>query len=78
MKLKDKPADFAKKAHQEFNDKRYHSPQDEVQADWDFTELAVLGSFASDVATQVANADRLPTWNEGDEFHPRRRKANGK
>jgi Zn-dependent M28 family amino/carboxypeptidase len=72
MKIKGKPADFARKAHQEFNDKRYHSPQDEMQMDWDFSGLAVLSAFAFDVAREVANADRLPTWNKGDEFHPDR------
>jgi Zn-dependent M28 family amino/carboxypeptidase len=75
MKIKGKPADFAKKAYQEFNDKRYHSPQDEMQADWDFSGFAVLGGFAMDVAQDIANADRLPTWNPGDEFRPAREKS---
>jgi Zn-dependent M28 family amino/carboxypeptidase len=74
-KVKDKPADFAKKAMQEFNDKRYHSPQDEMQPDWDFSGFAVLGRFALDVARDVADADRLPTWNAGDEFLPARQKS---
>jgi Zn-dependent M28 family amino/carboxypeptidase len=76
MKIKGMPADFARQAIQEFNDKRYHSPQDEVQPDWDYSGLAVLGAFALDVAREVANADRLPTWNPGDEFHPARKKGN--
>jgi len=74
MKIRGKPADYARQAIQEFNDKRYHSPQDEVQADWDYSGLAVLAAFAFDVARDVANADRLPTWNPGDEFHPGRKK----
>jgi Zn-dependent M28 family amino/carboxypeptidase len=76
MKIKGKPADFARQAIQEFNDKRYHSPQDEVRPDWDYSGLAVLGAFALDVARDIANADRLPTWNPGDEFHPARKKGN--
>jgi Zn-dependent M28 family amino/carboxypeptidase len=78
MKIKGKPANFAKKAAQEFNDKRYHSPEDEMQADWDFSGFAVLGGFAFDVARDVANADRLPAWNVGDEFHPARLKGGAK
>ena len=74
-KLKGKSADFAKKAFQEFNDKRYHSPQDEMQPDWDFSGFSVLGGFAIDVAREIANADRLPTWNPGDEFLPAREKS---
>ena len=75
MKIKGKPADFARKAMQEFNDKAYHSPQDEVRPDWDYSGLAVLAQFAVDLAREVANADRLPTWNPGDEFRPAREKS---
>lgn len=75
MKLKGKPADFAKKAYQEFNEKAYHTPKDEMQPDWDFAGFAVIGGFALDVAREVANADKLPTWNPGDEFLPARVKS---
>ncbi len=75
MKIRGKPADFAPKALQAFNDKAYHSPQDEVQPDWDYSGFPVLGGLALDVARDVANADRLPTWNVGDEFRPAREKS---
>jgi hypothetical protein len=74
MKIKGKPNDFARKAFQEFNDKVYHSPQDELKPEWDFSGFVVLGRFALDVARDIANADRLPTWNPGDEFRPAREK----
>jgi Zn-dependent M28 family amino/carboxypeptidase len=74
-KIKGKPADFALKAMKEFNDKAYHSPQDEVQPDWDFSGFVVLGQFALDVAREVANAKSLPTWAAGDEFRPAREKS---
>jgi Zn-dependent M28 family amino/carboxypeptidase len=67
-KLKGKPADFVKKALQEFNDKAYHTPQDEMNPAWDFSGFVTLGQFALDVAREVADADKLPTWNDGDEF----------
>jgi hypothetical protein len=35
----------------------------------------VLARFALDVARAVADADRLPTWNPGDEFRPAREKS---
>ncbi len=75
MKIKGKPADFARKAMQEFNDKAYHSPQDEVQPHWDYSGFVVLAGFAIDVARDAANADKLPTWNPGDEFRPAREKS---
>ena len=68
MKIKGKPKDFARKAVQEFNDTVYHSPQDELKPEWDFAGFPVLARFTLDVARDVANADRLPTWNPGDEF----------
>jgi Zn-dependent M28 family amino/carboxypeptidase len=72
MKIKGKPADFAREAMQKFNDKAYHSPQDEVQSDWDYSGFVVLARFALDLARDIANAERLPAWNKGDEFHPDR------
>ncbi|VTT99657.1 Peptidase M28 OS=Solibacter usitatus (strain Ellin6076) GN=Acid_6511 PE=4 SV=1: PA: Peptidase_M28 [Gemmataceae bacterium] len=74
-KLKGKPADFARKAAQEFNDSAYHSPQDELKTDWDFSGFAVLVAFGIDVCRAAADADRLPTWNPGDEFLPAREKS---
>ena len=75
MKIAGKPKDFAAKALKEFNDKAYHSPQDELKPEWDFSGFPVLGRFALDVARAVADADRLPTWNPGDEFRPAREKS---
>lgn len=74
MKITGKPGDFARKAHQDFNDKAYHSPQDEFQPDWDFSGFVKLAEFMLDVARDVANANQLPTWNIGDEFRPARDK----
>ena len=74
MKIKGKPKDFASNAMKEFNDKAYHSPQDELKAEWDFSGFVVLGRFALDLARDVANAETLPNWNRGDEFRPARDK----
>jgi Zn-dependent M28 family amino/carboxypeptidase len=75
MKVKGRPADFARRKMQEFNDRAYHSPQDEVRPDWDYSGLVVLANFALDVARAVASADRLPTWAPGDEFRPARERS---
>ncbi len=75
MKIKGKPADFARKALQEFNDKYYHSPQDELRPEWDFSGFVTLAGFAIDLARDLANAEQLPTWNPGDEFRPAREKS---
>ncbi len=74
VKFAGKPDDYARKAFQEFNDKAYHSPQDEFKPEWDFAGFVVLARFSLDLAREVANAERLPTWNPGDEFRAARDK----
>ena len=67
-KITGKPNDFATKAHKDFNDKAYQSPQDKIQPAWSFSVFVVLAEFMLDVARDAANSDRLPTWNVGNEF----------
>jgi hypothetical protein len=45
-----------------------------MKSDWDFSGFVVLARFTLDVAREIANADRLPTWNPGDEFRAARDK----
>ena len=74
MKIQGKPEGFATNAYKEFNDKAYHSPQDEFKPEWDFSGFIVLAQFVLSLARDVANADRLPTWRPGDEFRSAREK----
>lgn len=77
-KITGKPSDFATTALKEFNDKAYHTPQDELKPEWDFTGFVVLARFALDIGFEAANTDQWPTWNTGDEFRPARDKQSGK
>lgn len=72
MKIKGKANDFVSKAYKNFNDTAYHSPQDEIRPDWDFSGFVTLARFTLDIARAVANAPELPTWNPGDEFRQAR------
>ncbi len=74
-KMRGQADDFVAKAAKEFNDKEYHTPADELKPDWDFSGFEVIGRFALDVAIDVANAAKLPTWKPGDEFLPARVKS---
>jgi Zn-dependent M28 family amino/carboxypeptidase len=74
-RFKGKPQGFGHKAMQDFIAHTYHSPQDEVRPDWDFSGFTVLTQFAIDVARETANANELPTWSPGDEFRPARDKS---
>jgi Zn-dependent M28 family amino/carboxypeptidase len=75
MKVKGKAEDAVRKTYQEFTDKAYHTPQDEVRPEWDFAGFPVLGKFALELARDLADAARLPTWNPGDEFRPARERS---
>jgi len=72
QRIKGKPADLAQKAIEEFTAKAYHTPQDEVRDDWDFGGFTQLIALAMDIAGNIANGERLPTWNPGDEFRAAR------
>jgi Zn-dependent M28 family amino/carboxypeptidase len=73
-KFTGKTPEWARKAKQEFNDTRYHSPQDEMRPEWDFGGFVPVARFTLEVARNVANAASLPTWNPGDEFRAARDK----
>lgn len=60
-KIQGKPVEFAIQAMKEFNDKAYHSPQDEMRPDWDFSGFVVLANFTLNIARDVANAEQLTT-----------------
>jgi len=63
-----KPAGYGEKIFQEYNEKHYHQPSDEYHDDWDFSGMEQVAQFGLLIGTTVANEDKLPTWNKGDEF----------
>jgi hypothetical protein len=63
-----KPADYYKKSWEEFNEKHYHQPSDEFQADWDFTALEQAAEFGMLLGVEVANQEKLADWRAGDQF----------
>jgi Zn-dependent M28 family amino/carboxypeptidase len=54
---------------------KYHSPGDEVEADWNLDGLTEDAQLAFRLAAKVANADTTPTWYPGDEFEAIRKAA---
>ena len=67
-----KPADYGEKIFEDYNDRHYHQPSDEYHDDWDFGGMEEAARFGLLIGTTVANQDKLPTWNPGDEFLPAR------
>lgn len=64
----DKPPGWGKEQVDVYTDNHYHQPSDEYDPSWDLTGMiqdALIGYWTG---LAIANADEMPTWNEGDEF----------
>jgi Zn-dependent M28 family amino/carboxypeptidase len=66
------PPDYLKKKLDEYDDKYYHAPSDDVKADWDLRGAAQDAELVFAVGYRVANADKMPEWKPGNEFKARR------
>jgi Zn-dependent M28 family amino/carboxypeptidase len=70
-----KPAGWGKQRQEEWEDKTYHQPSDEIDDTWEYDgmiEDAQIGFYA---AWLVAQSHEMPTWNKGDEFEAARLQA---
>jgi Zn-dependent M28 family amino/carboxypeptidase len=67
-----KSAEWGKAKRDEYTEKDYHAPSDQVKPDWDLTGAAEDAQLLMAVGYRVANADRLPEWKPGNEFKAKR------
>jgi Zn-dependent M28 family amino/carboxypeptidase len=67
-----KPADFGKRKHDEYSERDYHKPSDEIKPDWDFTGAVDDTRLLFEVGAAVANDAKWPEWKPGTEFKARR------
>jgi Zn-dependent M28 family amino/carboxypeptidase len=74
-----KPADYGQKMKDEYTEKRYHQPSDEVQPWFKYDGAAQQLRVIVRTAVAVANATRQPEWNAESEFREagRKRQAQG-
>lgn len=56
-------------------DKEYHSPEDTVRPDWNWTGPQTLGQVGMIIALRVANADTMPAWRSTSPFNKPRNPA---
>jgi Peptidase family M28/PA domain len=70
-----KPAGWGKEKIEEWENKHYHQPSDELKADWDLSGAVEDLQLDFWLGMKVANADRMPEWKKGDEFEAARKKA---
>jgi len=69
-----KPPEFAAARSKDYAS-RYHQPADEYSDAWDFSGMEQFGRFGFALGLDFANAGKLATWQEGDEFLPERVKS---
>jgi Zn-dependent M28 family amino/carboxypeptidase len=70
-----KPAGWGAKKIEEWENKDYHQPSDELRDDWDLAGAVEDTRVAFRLGVRVANADAMPRWVPGDEFEAARKKA---
>jgi Zn-dependent M28 family amino/carboxypeptidase len=70
-----KPAGYGKQKKDEYTEKHYHQPSDDVKADWDMTGFGEDAKMLFAVGYRVAQADTFPEWKPGNEFKAIRDKS---
>jgi Zn-dependent M28 family amino/carboxypeptidase len=63
-----KPAEYSQQKRDEYTNKDYHSPSDEIKPDWDLTGAVDDTQLLFLVGYRVANAQKFPEWKPGNEF----------
>ncbi len=70
-----KPAGWGKEQLEEWTEKIYHQPSDEYREDWDLSGAIEDTRLLFHVGHRVAQQEKMPAWNEGDEFEAARKSA---
>jgi Zn-dependent M28 family amino/carboxypeptidase len=63
-----KPADYGRKTQNEYTEKRYHQPSDEVLPSFNYDGTAQQLRVIVRTAVTLADAPDQPTWNKSSEF----------
>ncbi|MFQ6005709.1 MAG: M28 family peptidase [Woeseia sp.] len=75
MDFVDRPEGWGKAQINHFTEINYHQPSDEYDDSWNFEGAVVDARLGFWIGLAVANADEMPTWNQGDEFEAARLEA---
>ena len=63
-----KPAEYSQQKRDEYTNKDYHAPSDQIKPDWDLTGAVDDSQLLFLVGYRVANARKFPEWKPGNEF----------
>jgi Zn-dependent M28 family amino/carboxypeptidase len=70
-----KPPEYSKQKRDEYTNKDYHAPSDEVKPDWDLSGAREDAQLLFAVGYRVAQAGKYPEWKPGNEFKAKRDSA---
>jgi Zn-dependent M28 family amino/carboxypeptidase len=63
-----RPPEYGKQKRDEYTEKHYHQPQDEVHGDWDLSGAVDDLKLFVTMGYRVAEAAKMPEWKPGNEF----------
>jgi Zn-dependent M28 family amino/carboxypeptidase len=67
-----KPTEFSKQKRDEYTERDYHAPSDQIKPDWDLSGAVEDAELLAVVGYRVANAEKFPEWKPGNEFKAKR------
>ena len=67
-----KPAGYGQQKRDEYTNRDYHKPSDDVKADWDMSGAVEDAQMLFVIGHRVADGDKYPEWKPGTEFKARR------
>jgi Zn-dependent M28 family amino/carboxypeptidase len=67
-----KPTEYSQQKRDEYTDRDYHKPSDQIKPDWDLAGAVEDAELMVAVGYRVANADKFPEWKAGNEFRAKR------
>jgi Zn-dependent M28 family amino/carboxypeptidase len=73
-----KDENYSKTKRDEYTNRDYHAPSDEIKPDWDLSGAIEDAQLMFMVGYRVANADKFPEWKPGNEFKAKRDQMIGK
>jgi Zn-dependent M28 family amino/carboxypeptidase len=63
-----KPPEYSARKRDEYTNRDYHAPSDEIKQDWDLTGALDDAQLMFIVGYRIANAAKFPEWRPGNEF----------
>jgi Zn-dependent M28 family amino/carboxypeptidase len=67
-----KPPEYGMTKRDQYTEKDYHQPSDEIKPDWDLSGAVADARVLFKVGYRVAQSDTLPQWKPGTEFKAKR------